>query len=177
MKNKYKSAGIWNIVCAALFAISYVLCTYVLKNKYDIEGGYLVLWLFLLLAFFSYVAVPFLFIGLILLAIMVEISLAPYAPWLIAASMLVTGIWLLFKRKQGLGTKILLAVSLGFKGNGNLLIGFYAIEILFSLSLETLWIGICAWGTMAIAFVSIVKDYKLIVRKRNKGKNSAEEIS
>ncbi len=168
MEKKYKLAGIWNIVCAVLFALSYVVYTYFLESEYDIEGRILRFSSFLLLGFFSYVAVPFLFIGLVPLAIMFETPFVPYVPWLIVAIMLVTGIWLLLKRKHGRGTKVLLAVNLGFKGNGNLLIGFYVIFIRNPFSAETFLASVLAWVTLIFIFVSVAQDHKLIVRKRKK---------
>ncbi len=168
MDNKRKIAGVLNILCAVLFTLSYIICTYFLEIKYDLEGRYIALLLFFLLVIISYVAIPFLFIGLVPLAIIPDTPFAPCAPWLISASMFITGIGQLLKRKQGFGTKILLAVNVGFKGNGNVLIGFYGLLILFSLSSEVLWAGVLTWITVVLIFVSTVLDCIWIGKKRKK---------
>ncbi len=166
METKDRRVGVFDLISAALCLIADFLC-FTLSQTSDFST---VMMLYLLLALCVGFICPPAFI--IFLLILTFLPLLEFVYLTFILIMIITGIWLLFKRKRGIGTRILLANIIVAKIWGVMLFCFFATSLIFqaSLSLEMIGLGILLAIAVTILVISIVLDCKLTAQLKGRKK-------
>lgn len=152
MKNKYKSAGIWNIFCGVLFTIAYIVPIVCLGVKMFDWGDIAVsVVYFSILLFFAacvwegaYIMFPFF--------------------------MILTGSEMISRRKKGAGVKALIVFNVLFKILGAIYNGcfcYYLFLTVTPVELTFVISGVALIVTAALILVSVVMDFRALFQ-RNK---------
>lgn len=151
MKNKYKSAGVWNILCGVLFTITYIV-PIVCLGVHMFDWGDIVVssFYFAIVLFFS----VYLWESLIMF---------PFF-------MILTGMEMLSRHKKGVGVKALIVFNALFK----LLAVVYELSLGY-LYLTTPTLVLCGGAlivTAAFILVSVVIDFITLCSKQENYKKA-----
>ncbi len=144
MKNKYKSAAIWNIVCGVLYTLSYIGTVVLLGMGILTEDGDEVF--FLLAAFLAmylweiFMTFPFL--------------------------MILTGGEMLSKHKKGAGVKAFIIFNAFMKLFAIAYNALFGYVFLSSQLLPLTVSGVGLFLVAALIFVSIVMDFRALFKKQ-----------
>ena len=147
MKNKYKSAGVWNILCGVLFTIAYIIPIVCLGvNMFDWGDIAASSFYFAIVLFFS----VYLWESLIMF---------PFF-------MILTGSEMISRRKKGTGVKALIVFSALFK----------LLAVAYDLSLGYLYLtapalvlcGVALIVTAAFILISVVMDIRSLFQRKSK---------
>ncbi len=166
MKNKDRWAGVFNLVSALLCLIADFFC-YAL---FGTLGAEILVLCFLLMIFVGCVFPPaFVLAFILLILILCFLPLLEFLYLTVILVMAITGIWLLFNKKRGAGTRILLSNIVAAKIMSIVLFCFFAVA-LFEPSSEG--IGLTVFFALAVATLvaSVVLDTKLTARLKKKKK-------
>ncbi len=167
MKNKDRWTGVLNLVSALLCLIADFFCFAV----FDTPGSG-ILTFCLLLALLVGCFFPPAFAILILILVFLPVFEFLYLTVILV--MAITGIWLLFNRRRGTGTRILLANIVAAKIMSIVLFCFFTVA-LFEPSSEG--IGLTVFFALAVAALvaSVVLDSKLTARLKREKKQEKQE--